>query len=273
MQLDIAILIIIAIFTIFGFKNGFVHTIFFAFGWLIAIAVAFFTRGTVKKFIIDNTHIYDWYHERVYDVCLKFISGYTNKLTGGQGIADGVTGGAMGDALEAVGGAGGGAMGGALEAVGGAGGGAVGGALEAVGGAVGAAGEKITQAAADQIASTSFGVFCFIGTVLVVKLFLFLITLALSRRYRGGFVGALDATGGLLLGVAQGFIVVFIVLVLILPVSLAISPGLFEKASGALNSSFFAKTLFTMNPLIPLIDGFAPGLFDPSKWLDKIGSR
>jgi hypothetical protein len=57
-----------------------------------------------------------------------------------------------------------------------------------------------------------------------------------------------------------------------MPVSLAISPWLFEKISGALNTSFFAKTLFTINPLIPLIEGFAPGLFDPSEWLDKIGS-
>ncbi|MDR1292197.1 MAG: CvpA family protein [Clostridiales Family XIII bacterium] len=291
MQLDIALLVIIVIFTILGFKNGFVYTLFATFGWLIAIIVAFFTRDMVIDFLKDKTGVYDWYHERVYNICLKFTSGYTDRLTGGNaggaaggaiegldggalegldssalegldsGALEGLTGGALDRALEAAGGADSGALAGALEAVGGA-----------VGGAVGAVGEKIAQTAADQLASASFGVFCFIATVLVIKLILFLLTLAFSRRHRGGFVGAIDAIGGMLIGIAQGFIIVFIVLLLILPVSLAINPWLFEKVSGALNASFFAETLFIRNPLIALIDGFAPGLFDPAEWLDKIGN-
>jgi uncharacterized membrane protein required for colicin V production len=253
MQLDIAILIIIAAFTILGFKNGFVHTVFFAFGWIISIAVAFFMRDRVKGFLMENTGVYGWYHARVYSICEKFVSGYTNKLT--EGVTD-ATGGAVGampgglpegiqDAVTDA------ASRGALDSV-----------LGSVGGAVGSIGDKLTQAAADQIASASFGVFCFIGTLLAVKLLLFLITLIFSRKFHGGFVGTVDAIGGMLLGLLQGFIVVFVILVLILPVSLAINPGLFETASGMLNTSFFSKTLFTVNPLIPLIDGFAPGLFE-----------
>jgi hypothetical protein len=103
-----------------------------------------------------------------------------------------------------------------------------------------------------------------------VKFLLYLITLGLSRRHRGGFVGALDATGGIFIGLAQGFIIVFILLILILPVTLAISPSLFASVARALDTSFIAKTLFTTNPLVPFVDGFAPGLFDPDDWLKKL---
>jgi hypothetical protein len=59
-------------------------------------------------------------------------------------------------------------------------------------------------------------------------------------------------------------------LILILPVSLAIGPDAFAAVSHALDTSFVSKTLFTIDPLLPLVDGFAPGLFDPDEWLDKI---
>jgi uncharacterized membrane protein required for colicin V production len=250
MQLDIAILIVIAIFTILGFKNGFVRTIFFTCGWFIAIIVAFIMRDRVRGFLTDNTPVYDWYYGRIYDICSKFFTGYTDKLTGGLPADPGaLSGGALDGAADS------------LSA------GALNGAVDAVGGAVGAIGDKLTTEAAEHIASASFGVLCFIGTVLVVKLLMFLITLALSRRYRGGFVGALDAFAGIFIGLLQGFIVVFVILILILPVTLALNPVLFEAVTGALNTSFFAKTLFTVNPLISLVDGFAPGLFDPAEWL------
>jgi uncharacterized membrane protein required for colicin V production len=252
MQIDIAILVILAIFVILGFKNGFVHTVFFTLGWLIAFIVAFFTRDQVREFLTDRTPVYDWYHGRIYDICLKLVSGYTDKFTdaasgpGASGVE--TTGGALGSAVESIGGISG-----------------------ALGDAVGSIGGKIAQETAAQITSATFGVFTFIGTVLVVKFLLFLITLVLSRKYHGGFIGALDAVGGLLLGVAQGFVVVFIALILVLPVSLAISQNLFESVSRSLDTSFIAKTLFLNNPLIPLIDGFAPGLFDPSAWINKLG--
>jgi uncharacterized membrane protein required for colicin V production len=301
MQLDIALLIILAVFAILGFKNGFVHTLFYTFGWLIALVVAFFLRDKVKEFLTDSTDMYKHYHERVYDICLNFTSGYTDTLTGGNtGDFSGIAAGDLtGSALDAAGDLTGGALdaagnltGGALDAAGNLTGGALGAAgdvtrsalgdpdgsainsvLETVGGAAGAFGEKMTLAAADQLASASFVVLCFIGTVIVVKFILLLLTLAFSRKHRRGFVGALDATGGAFLGIFQGFIVVFVIMLLILPVSLAINPWLFEKISGMLDSSFFAKTWFTTNPLIPLIEKVAPGLFDPYEWISQIGNK
>jgi uncharacterized membrane protein required for colicin V production len=285
MPLDLAILIILAIFLILGFKNGFAHTVFFALGWIISFAVAFFTRVQVRTFLTDNTPVYEWYRKHVYELCMKFISGYTDKFADGLPGADGLDIAGISDIGAATGGAPdslGAATSGALDSLG-AGidavsGGALNGALESIGGALGgtlgdalaSAGEKLAQEAAEQIVSASFGVFSFIATVLVVKLFLFLITLALSRKYHGGFVGALDATGGLFIGLAQGFIVVFIMLILIMPVTLAISPELFTSVAHALDTSFIAKTLFTSNPLVPFVDGFAPGLFDPNEWLEKL---
>jgi uncharacterized membrane protein required for colicin V production len=225
MQLDIIILIIIAIFTILGFKNGFVYTLFFVLGWFVAIVVAFFARGQVQGFLTERTPAYDWYYGHVYDICMNFVGGYTGPLSGSLP----------------------GEFGGAVESI----------------------GERAAQDAASQITSASFGVLCFIGTVLAVKLVLFLITLALSRRYRDGFVGAVDALFGIFLGIAQGLIIVFILLILILPVSLAISPGLFGQVRETMGSSFIAETLFMNNPLISLVDGFVPGLFDPGEWMEK----
>jgi uncharacterized membrane protein required for colicin V production len=266
------------------------HTLFYTFGWFIALVVAFFMRDKVRTFLIDHTGVYERYHERVYNTCLNFTSGYTDRFTGGNagdfsgGAAGDLTCGALdtagdltGGALDAVGDPTGGALGSAGDLTGGALGGpdssAITGAIEMVGGAAGAFGEKITQAAADQLASASFSVLCFIGTVLVIKLILFLLTLALSRKHRKGFVGALDATGGVFLGLLQGFIIVFVILLLILPVSLAINPWLFEKISDMLDTSFFARTWFMTNPLIPLIESIAPGLFDPYEWLNEVVNR
>jgi uncharacterized membrane protein required for colicin V production len=303
MQLDIALIIIIAIFTILGFKNGFVHTLFSTCGWLIAIVAALFARDAVASFMMDKTGVYGWYRERVYNICAKFTSVYTNNLTGwntGDGAGEltggaigATTGGAVGDLTGgAIGDPTGGAIGdltgsavydptgaaigdltgGAIGdltggAIGGSDGSSISGALEMIGGAMEEFSEKLTQVVADQLASASFVVLCFIVTVLVIRFFLLLLTLALSRKRHGGFVGALDATGGVFLGAAQGFIVVFIVLLLILPVSLAINPWLFEKISDALNTSFFARTLFMTNPLVPIIEGFAPEMFDPTQWM------
>jgi uncharacterized membrane protein required for colicin V production len=225
MSIDIFIIVTLVVFAILGFKNGFVYSLFFVLGWFIAIVVAFFTRDKVKDFLMDGTPVYDWYHGHVYDICLKFVSQYTDKASGNlPGI--------FGDAIAS-------------------------------------AGEKVASEAAEQIASASFGVFSFVATVLVVKFILFLITLLLSRKYHGGVVGALDATFGVLIGVVQGLIVVFIVLIAILPVSLAVSADLFKTAAQALDDSFIAETLFLHNPLVGLIDGFVPGIFDTDYWADK----
>jgi uncharacterized membrane protein required for colicin V production len=223
MQLDIFILITIALFAILGFKNGFIYTLFFFLGWLLAIVIAFFTRHQVQDFLTDSTPVYDWYHGHVYDICLTFVTQYTDKLSGGLP-------GVFGQSVTSM-------------------------------------GDTIAQDAADQIALASFGVFSFIGAVLVIKLILSIITFALSRKYRGGFVGAVDAVFGAFLGIVQGLLIVFIVLILILPISLAINPGLFELAVRTLDDSFIAETLFLNNPLIALVDGFVPGLFDPEEWI------
>jgi len=225
MPIDIFILVTIVLFTILGFKNGFVYTLFFVLGWLIAIVIAFFTRHKVQDFLMDSTPVYDWYHDHVYGMCLNFVTQYTEKLSGDLP-------GMLGQAVTSM-------------------------------------GDKIAQDAASQIATASFGVFSFIGTVIVIKLILSIITFALSKKYHRGFVGSVDAIFGAILGIAQGFIIVFIALILILPISLAVNPDLFDLAAKTLKESFIAETLFLNNPLIELVDGFAPGLFDPAEWIKK----
>jgi uncharacterized membrane protein required for colicin V production len=225
MQLDIILLIIIAIFVIFGFKNGFVYTLFRVLGWLVAIAVAYFTRDQVREFLMDHTPVYDWYHGHIYNILSQFVGRYTG------GVSSNLPN----------------ALGGALDSFGG----------------------KVAEEAANSIASSSFAVLSFIAAVLVVKLILFLFTLLFSRKYHGGFIGGIDALGGIFVGFIQGVFIVFIILLLITPVSFAIGPGAFDAVSKTLDHSFFSNTLYQNNPLSTLSEGFIPGDINPNELMDK----
>jgi uncharacterized membrane protein required for colicin V production len=230
MPFDVAILVIILFFTIAGYKNGFVYSVFHVLGWLIAFVFAFIFRRQVRELIMDKTPVYDWWHDRVYDICSKFAGQYTDRLTGG--LPD--------DGL-----------------------------LSIFGSAIDHVGEKIVESATNEITSTSFAIICFIGTVLVIKLILFIITVLFSRKYHDGVVGTLDAVGGIFVGIAQGFLFVFIMLIILPPVLFAVNPDFFMGAIGILNRSFLAETLFLNNPLAPLINSFVPDLFNPAEWLGK----
>jgi hypothetical protein len=93
-----------------------------------------------------------------------------------------------------------------------------------------------------------------------------------SHRYHNGIVGTIDAVGGIFVGIAQGLICVFILLILLPLVLFAISPDIFISAIGILDDSFLAEALYLNNPLASLIDNFVPGLFDPGEWLGKAKS-
>jgi uncharacterized membrane protein required for colicin V production len=93
MQIDIAILIVIVLFAILGFKNGLLYTLSQTFGWAVAVVSAFFLYRKLADFFISETNFYDGFFARISEVCQQFVS----KLTGG--VAGSVPG-KYGEALD-----------------------------------------------------------------------------------------------------------------------------------------------------------------------------
>ncbi|MDR0853057.1 MAG: CvpA family protein [Clostridiales Family XIII bacterium] len=82
MVFDIAILVILLICMIFGFRNGLFGSILRIGGWLIAVAVAFFTHKFVENFLMGKTSIFDKLHDHIVQICLSFIEKYTGGISG-----------------------------------------------------------------------------------------------------------------------------------------------------------------------------------------------
>jgi uncharacterized membrane protein required for colicin V production len=225
MQIDIAILILILLFTILGFKNGLMYTLSQTLGWVIALVAAFFLYTKLAGFFITQTNFYDKYYERIGLICQEFV----RKLTGG---VVGSVPGKFGEALDT-------------------------------------AGDKIAAESAYTIATSTFNVLVFLLIVIVVKLLLFILMRVLSKRRRNGFVGGFDAAFGLLVGMVQGIVIVFVLLLLVMPVAFLISPGVYATMQNMMDKSFFAEMLYLNNPLLMLIEGYMPGVLLPDKWLPE----
>jgi uncharacterized membrane protein required for colicin V production len=96
MLFDVFIILIILVFAFFGLKNGLVQTIFRTFGWLIAIAAAFFLNDPAQEFVKDRTNWFEYYHAHVEKVCIAFLDKYTGGIPGSVP-------GAFGDAIDSAG--------------------------------------------------------------------------------------------------------------------------------------------------------------------------
>jgi uncharacterized membrane protein required for colicin V production len=82
MQIDITILIVIVLFAILGFKNGLLYTLSQTFGWICAFVAAFFLYKKLAEFFITQTHFYDDFYTRIFEVCNKFIASLTGGVAG-----------------------------------------------------------------------------------------------------------------------------------------------------------------------------------------------
>jgi len=128
--------------------------------------------------------------------------------------------------------------------------------------------DEIIETAADNIALASFTVIVFIGIVFLVKFILFLLTMLLSKKYHDGFVGGIDGILGCMLGVAQGIVIVFVLLTLLMPLSFAISPNFYDAVNLRMQNSLFTELLYVHNPFLNFVNGFIPDEFLPSNWAD-----
>lgn len=96
----------------------------------------------------------------------------------------------------------------------------------------------------------------FVAVLLVVKVFLFFLTIALSKRNRKGFLNVFDGILGLVAGLIRGVIFVFLFLAVLIPLVNLVSPMGTEFLVDSLESSFFAKTLYDSNFIIVLMHDF-----------------
>jgi uncharacterized membrane protein required for colicin V production len=90
----------------------------------------------------------------------------------------------------------------------------------------------------------------FFIVVIIVKLFLYLITIAFSKKTRKGTAGLIDGILGLAFGFIKGMIVIYILLAIMIPVINLTSPDNTFAILTSLDSSVFAKDLFNNNPLL-----------------------
>jgi uncharacterized membrane protein required for colicin V production len=176
-------------------------------------------------------------HTQIYDRYLAYVEGifrsFSDKHAGN--LADSIPG-VVGDALESV-------------------------------------GDKLVDEAAASFVDTTFTIFTFIGFALLIKFVFFIITLLLSKRHHGGFVGGLDGIAGLLMGMVQGLVIVLILLALLLPVSLALNPEYYNAINSMLDRAVFADILCNNNPLFHFMKDYLPDNLIPSEWLnEKSGS-
>jgi uncharacterized membrane protein required for colicin V production len=239
--IDVAIILIILFFVFLGFKNGFIRTILNTFGWIIAIAAAYFLRKPFQRFLADHTTVYD----HLYDKTSRLMENLASNLTGGALE--------QGDATSAS------ATGGATDATG-----SIPGILKD---ALENAYEIIAEQVAKQAADILLAIIAFLVLLFVIKLLLYIITILFSKKHHHrGIVGGLDGIAGAVLGLGQAVILILFLLALMLPVSYLINPDAYSWIVHSLDRSIFSQYIYEHNPLLALVREYIPRDLLPVEW-------
>ncbi|MCQ4636612.1 CvpA family protein [Anaerovorax odorimutans] len=112
---------------------------------------------------------------------------------------------------------------------------------------------EAADAIAARLTELTMTVLCFLAILLAVKVILFFLTIALSKRQNKGFTGFLDGLLGLVAGMIRGIIFVFIFLALLLPVVNLVSPASTQLILDSLDASYFSRTLYDSNFIVLVI--------------------
>jgi hypothetical protein len=139
-----------------------------------------------------------------------------------------------------------------------------------IGNAVNRLGDFLISETAVGVVEAMLKVLIFIGIILLVKLILFTLTILVSRRHRSGFVGGLDGLAGMLIGMIQGIVIVFILLAALMPAAFTIDPEYCNTIAHMLKRSIFSDILYYHNPLLDIINGYLPDELLPSNWLESV---
>ena len=116
--------------------------------------------------------------------------------------------------------------------------------------------DGVTNKVAEGFAGVCYAIILFVAFYLIIKLFMWLVTRGLSKKYNGGFTGFFDGIFGLIFGLLKGVIFISVLLLLAVPVSSMIDPALTEQFVTQMDSSIITKAVYDNNPITLLIQGF-----------------
>ena len=108
----------------------------------------------------------------------------------------------------------------------------------------------------DKLTAITMVVISFLLLFFAVKIILFFLTIALSKRQNKGFVGFFDGLLGMIAGMIRGIIFVFLFLALLLPAVNLMSPASTDLVLSSLEASRFARTLYDCNFVVLIINDF-----------------
>ena len=110
--------------------------------------------------------------------------------------------------------------------------------------------ETIGHSVADKITDLLMGIIAFLLIVLAAKIFCGIITLAMSKKYRGGAIGFLDGFGGFCFGLVRGGIIILLIFAALVPIVALASPENSNLIIEQLGTSKFAESIYQNNILI-----------------------
>ncbi len=114
----------------------------------------------------------------------------------------------------------------------------------------------ITVNAATNIADFVFIVLSFLIVVVIVKIVLLIFVELFSRKNRDGVIGFADGLFGALAGALRGFVIVYILLALLVPVLNLIDSSALDTVVGWLGSSYIAGDMYDNNLILLIIRDF-----------------
>lgn len=110
--------------------------------------------------------------------------------------------------------------------------------------------ETISHSVADKITDLLMGIIAFLFIVLAAKMFCGIITLLMSKKYRGGAIGFFDGFGGFCFGLVRGGIIILLIFAALVPIIALASPENSNLIIEELGTSKFAESIYQNNILI-----------------------
>lgn len=110
--------------------------------------------------------------------------------------------------------------------------------------------ETMSHSVADKITDLIMSIIAFLLIVLAAKLFCGIITILMSKKYRGGAIGFLDGFGGFCFGLVRGGIIILLIFAALVPIVALASAENSNLIIEQLGTSKFAESIYQNNILI-----------------------
>ena len=113
---------------------------------------------------------------------------------------------------------------------------------------------KAEEELAIRITDSIYAVVCFLIVLIVLKILMWIISHAVSKKHNDGVIGFWDGVFGMLTGILRGAIIVLLILAFAYPVLSFISPDTAQAMMDELKNSYFSLYLYEHNPLLVILE-------------------